>query len=238
MRRAVVPRDAAPSLIGRDARANMLPTFANESDIPEAFRPGYELSGTEWRPKLIAELELERGKRTTLLDEKKEEERKRREAEGKFAELTRTVEAKEKGISEEELTRIRDAEAATRKPIEDERDRLQKENRKLKLTDRLRALALSAGVMVDRIDDAMVLIDARAELGDADGIVFKDATLKVSAMDSTAFFAALKIEKPWLFEFSGTGGSGSGGSTTTRTTTTTPTAQIDVKQRAAVMGSF
>lgn len=217
-----------------------MPAFATEAEIPDVFRPEYLQSADgQWRAKLEADVDVERAKRQTLLDEKKDEERKRRDAETKLADLQRTADARAKGISEDELQRIRDAEAVTRKPIEDERNTLRAENRKLKLTDKLQALALKAGVMADRINDGMLLLDARAELGDADGLVFKDATGAVTAQNADQFFAALKTEKPWLFAFEGGGGSGSTGSDRRTTTSTTSlTAAPSRATRSTVLGAF
>ncbi|WP_353267478.1 hypothetical protein, partial [Gemmatimonas sp.] len=212
---------------------------ATEADIPEAFRPEY-VQGADgvWRCKADDELEVERKKRTDLLNEKKDEERRRKEAEQKLADAQRIADAKAKGVSEDELQRIRADLAAQYAPVEQEAATLRSEVRKLKLTDRVKAMSLKAGrIMADRIDDAMLVIEPRTELGDADGIVFKDAKGAVTAMTEEQFFAALKTEKPWLFEF--TGGSGSGSTGSSRTTTTTPAApSIDARKRASVMGAF
>jgi hypothetical protein len=215
-----------------------LPTFAAEADIPEAFRPEY-VQGADgvWRCKADDELETERGKRQTLLNEKKDEERKRKEAEQKLADTQRIADAKAKGVSEEELDRIRKDLAAQYAPVEQEAASLRSEVRKLKLTDRVKALALAAGIMADRIDDAMLVIEPRTDLGDADGIVFKNEKGEVTAQSAEQFFADLKKAKPYYFVFDGGSGSGSQGSSRTTTTTTTAPAP-DLRKRAAVMGAF
>lgn len=218
-----------------------LPIFDTEADVPELFRPAYEERGGKWHPKVAAELELERGKRTTLLDEKKEEERKRREAEGAAAEAKRQLDAKNAGVPEAELQRLRDEDAAKRAaeltPLSTENAALKAENRKLKLTDKVRSLAIGAGVMGDRIDDAMLFLDARADLGDEGGIVWKDKDGKVTNKTPEQFFADFKIEKPYLFEFEGGSGSGTGPSrrsvaTSARTNDTRET------KRNVVAGAF
>jgi hypothetical protein len=216
-----------------------LPTFATEADIPEAFRPEY-VQGADgvWRCKADDELETERGKRQTLLNEKKDEERKRREAEQKLADAQRIADAKAKGVSEEELQRIRTDLAAQYEPTEAENKALKAKIRKLTLTDRVKALALAAGVMADRIDDAMLVIEPRTDLGDADGIVFKNDKGEVTAQSAEQFFADLKKAKPYFFEFAGGSGSGSSGSERTTTTTTTTNSTVSAQKRAAVMGSF
>jgi hypothetical protein len=215
-----------------------LPTFATEADIPEAFRPEY-VQGADgvWRCKADDELETERGKRQTLLNEKKDEERKRKEAEQKLADAQRIAEAKAAGVPEAEIQRIRDDLAKQYAPIEQERDRIKAENRKLKLTDRVKAFALANGVMADRIDDAMLVIEPRTDLGDADGIVWKNDKGEVTAWTPEQFFADLKKAKPYYFAFEGGSGSGSSGSSRSTTTTTTPAAP-DARVRNQVATAF
>jgi hypothetical protein len=215
-----------------------LPVYDNETDIPEADRSDFAQSKDgKFRHKVEVDLEIAAEKQRVLLNEKKDEERKRKEAEQKLADAQRTAEALAKGVPEAELQRIRDDEARARQPIEQERDQVKAELRKLKLTDRVKALALKAGVMADRIDDAMLVIEPRTDLGDADGIVFKNEKGEVTAQSAEQFFADLKKAKPYYFAFDGGSGSGSQGSSRTTTTTTTAPAP-DLRKRAAVMGAF
>lgn len=157
----------------------------------------------------------EAGKRA--LEQEREARRKaddaRKAAERERDELKRTAEAKAAGISEAELTKIREAEAAARKPIEEERDRVLAENRKLKLTDRVQALALKNGVMQDRIKQAMKILDERTDLTDAGGIVVKDEDGKVTTETIDDFLAkTFKKEAPWFYRGTGASGSGASGS--------------------------
>lgn len=215
-----------------------LPVFDNETDIPEPFRPDYaQGEDGKWRSKTEIELEVKERKRVELLNEKKDEERRRKEAEQKLADAQRIEAAKAKGVSEEELERIRADLASKYAPVEQENTTLKSEMRKLKLTDKVRALALKAGVMADRIDDAMLVIEPRADIGDADGIVWKNDKGEITAQSADQFFADLKKAKPYFFAFEGGSGSGSSGSSRTTTTTTTAAAP-DVKKRATVMGAF
>lgn len=193
-----------------------LPVFDTLELVPEQFRGEYELRDGKAHPKAVPgadDLDKERRKAAALLDEKKEAERKLKAAEKERDDLKRTQEARDKGISEDELQKIRDAEALARKPIQDENDKLKAENRKLKLTDRVKALALAAGIMPDRIDDAMLALDRRTDLTDADGIVVKDKTGAVTTAKIEDFLKTeFKTEKPWLYHGSGASGSGATGS--------------------------
>lgn len=171
--------------------------------------------------------------------EKREAERLRKAAEKERDDLKRAADAREKGISEEELQKIRDAEALARKPIEDELATTKAENRKLKLTDKVQALYLANGGMPDRVEDAMLALEKRTDLGDAGGIVFLGKDGKATAEDAAAFFKAFKIEKPWLFAGSGGSGSGAGGSGGGGgdEKTVTPESVRDAKRRQ-VSGAF
>lgn len=218
-----------------------LPIYDTQDAIPEDSRDDYVEHEGKWHPKVVVELAAEKQKKATLLNEKKEEERKRKEAEQKLADAQRATEAKEKGISEDELQKIRDREAEARKPIEEERDRLAAENRKLKLTDKVQALYLANGGMGDRVEDAMLALEKRTDLGDAGGLVFKDKDGNITADDAEKFFKKFAEEKPWLFEGSGASGSGAGGNgggggrTTPKTTTTQ---ERNDAHRARVAGAF
>jgi hypothetical protein len=188
-----------------------MPTFATEAEIPEAFRAEYVQQGDVWRAQADIDLELEKAKKQTLLDEKKAEQRRREEAEQRAADLAREKEAKAKGVTDEELQKIREAEALARKPLEEKAQQLEAEVRQLKLTDRVRALAIKSGIMADRIDDAMLILEKRTELGDEGGIRVLDAGGKLTAEAIETFLTVtLRQQKPWLYEFDGGSGSGSG----------------------------
>lgn len=185
-----------------------LPTFAKQDEIPEAFRGEYEERDGAWHPKVPDVAKL-----TTALEGERErakaEEKARKLAEKERDELKRAEKAKAAGISEEELNKIRADEALARKPLEDELALTKAQMRKLKLTDRVRLLALGAGVMTDRIEDAMMALERRTDLTDADGIVVKDKEGKVTTETIDDFLKkTFKLEKPWLYAGSGASGSG------------------------------
>lgn len=189
-----------------------LKIYDAQDAVPEDERDEYVEHEGKWHPKAVVELAVERSKRTQLLSEKKEADRLRKEAEAESDRLKKAKDATDKGVSEDALQKIRDDEAKARKPIEDERDRLAAENRQLKLTDRVQALYLKHGGMADRVEDAMLVLEKRTDLGDADGIVFKDEKGQVTADDAATFFKKLKEKKGWLFAGSGASGSGASGS--------------------------
>lgn len=126
--------------------------------------------------------------------------------------LKRASDARAQGISEEALQKIRDDEAAARKPILDENTALKTRVRQLTLTDRVQKLALEAGIMADRIKQAMKLLADRTDLSDADGIVVLDEAGKVTAETITDFLAkTFKAENPFLYKGTNAAGSGAQG---------------------------
>lgn len=213
------------------------PTYAKQDEIPEAFRGEYEEREGVWHPKvpdvtkLTGALQKER-------DKAAEQDRLRKEAEKERDELKREAQARAAGISQEELEKIRAAEKEARRPIEKERDDLRAENRKLKLTDRVKALALSAGVMQDRIDDAMLLLASRTDLTDADGIVVKDEDGKITSETIDDFLdTTFKKESPWFYAGAGSSGSGAQGSTGTGDVTLPPPDPTYQERRAHQVGA-
>lgn len=218
-----------------------LPLYDTADAVPQDQREDYAEHEGKWRHKVEIDLVVEKKKRATLLAEKREEERLRREAEQKVADAERAKDAVAKGISEEELQKIRDAEAQARKPLTEKIAALEATNRKLSLTDKVQALYLANGGMQDRLEDAMLALDARTDLGDAGGLVFKDKEGNVTADDAAAFFAKHKKEKPWFYAgsgASGSGASGSGGAGGGTTQVTTTPATVIERKRAEVGGAF
>ena len=167
-------------------------------------------------------------------------EKAKRDAEAERDRLKREHDARARGVTEEELQRIRDDEALARKPIEEERDRLAQENRRLKHTDRVRALALKHGVMADRIDDAMLSLEGRTDLDENGGIVVKGKDGKATAESIDDFLLkTFKAEKPWYYKGTGASGSGSAGSDGGGGNPPPPAApERDQQRRAAVIAGF
>jgi hypothetical protein len=192
-----------------------------------------------------APADLEAAGRRALDEERagrKAAETARKAAEKERDDLRRAADARSRGVTEEELQRIRADEAAARKPIEDERDRLAAENRRLKHTDKVRALALKAGVMPDRIDDAMLTLEKRTDLDDSGGIIVLGKDGKATAESIDEFLSkTFKTEKPWFYRGSGASGSGSLGSDANPEDAPTAAAGQQHEQqvkRAAVLSGF
>lgn len=78
-----------------------------------------------------------------------------------------------------------------------------------KLTDKVRAAALAAGVLPDDVDDVLTLTSPRFKLGDKDKIVILDKDGDESSLTLEKFFGEdFKTQKPKFYAASGAGGSG------------------------------
>lgn len=194
-----------------------LKTYDTKESVPEAQRAtAIETKDGKF---VVEEVDTTLGDRGAAALEKERADRKKAEDARKLAEKERDelklkVDAAAKGITEVELQKIRDAEAAKIKPIEEERDRLARENRQLKLTDRVKALALASGVMPDRIGKVMKDLEGRVDLTeDGNSIVVKDAEGKVTATTIENFLTTdYKKEAPFFYKGTGAAGSDSTGS--------------------------
>lgn len=80
---------------------------------------------------------------------------------------------------------------------------------KFKLTDKVRAAALAAGVLADDIDDVLTLTSPRFRLGDKDQIIVLDKDGDESSLTLDKYFGEdFKNAKPKFYGASGAGGSG------------------------------
>lgn len=193
-------------------------------DVPEAQRgSSIKVEGGKFAYEEVlgdggkAAIEKERALRETA-------EKEAKDAKKLLDKLQKEQDAKDKGVTTDQLEEIRKKEAEERKPIEEERDRLKAENQKLKLVDRVRALALGkeGGAMEDRIDDLMMALGlgegmdlAKARVGltsDEKGLIFKDKAGNITTQTPEQFFGEHKKEKGWFYRGSNGAGGGSEGS--------------------------
>jgi hypothetical protein len=192
-----------------------LKLYATHDEVPEANRANaIELKDGRWAVDEIDPNAVSPAAQEALEKERKaarDAEKARKDLEKQLADLKRAQDAAAHGITEEQLQQLRKEDAERRKPLEDEAAALRAENRRLKLTDRVKAAALAAGILNDRIDDAMLALDRRTDLVEGgDSIVVKDASGKVTSEPLADFLkTTFRKEKPWLY--SGTGTSGDAG---------------------------
>jgi hypothetical protein len=167
-------------------------------------------------------------------------EKARQTAEAELERLRLDADARANNISEEKLREIREKADKTYEPIKQRAAELETENRKLKLTDRVRALWLKHRGHPEREEDAMAALDKRTDLGDQGGIVYKDKDGTITADNAEAFFAKFKAEKPWFFLGSGSSGSNARGSDGTEGDEPPPrtTDAIREQKRREIAGSL
>lgn len=192
-----------------------LKTYDTKDAVPEAQRTtAIETKDGKFlveEPVDVASLRAE-GQRA--LDAERErantEEKARKAVEKKLADKERAETAEGKGVQAAELQRLRDEDAAARKPLEDRIATLEAENKTIRYSDRLKALGLKYGIMPDRIDDAMLILEKRTAPDDKGGITVLDKDGKVSTQVIDDFLEkTFKTEKSYFY--AGPGGSGGGG---------------------------
>lgn len=185
--------------------------YASLDEVPEALRD----AAIETKDgKFAAEERDEIGVlKTTLEKERKRADDAEKAQRTKDTELQRLKDerdARARGQTEDEIGKRRaEIEAAT-KPIEEQLTQANAKLRKVLHVDRVRVLALDAGILPDRIEDAMYILERRTDLtSDEKGLVVKDKDGNVLATPVEKFLEReFKAEKPWLYGALGTNGSG------------------------------
>lgn len=193
----------------------MLKLFDKKEDVPDAQRKdAIETKDGKFAADIPESPDLgDKGKKALQAERERADqaEKDAKALQKKVDDLEKTQKARDAGITDDQLEVLRKEDAAKRKPIEDEVERLRLENRKLNRDDRVQKLALDSGVMKDRIKTAMKELDARVQLAkDGKELVVFDADGKITTEAIDTFLkTTFKKEFPWLYQ--GAGGSGSGG---------------------------
>lgn len=143
-----------------------LPTFATREEIPESVRDGYVEKDGKWVP----DVEDVTGLKSALERQKEEA----RQAKAKLKELEETKKAKEAGITDEQLAKLRAEIAAEKAPLEESLTKAQQELRALKLDARLKTMLGEAGCNPARLDALFKLVGDRFDLNDSGSIILKE----------------------------------------------------------------
>lgn len=155
-----------------------------------------------------------------------------KEALEKVAELEKNPAAKPPNIEEIQAkwTKEKEKEFA---PIKGENEKLKGELLQLKLTDKVKAIAIKSGVKAKYVDDLMAVTGQHYKLGEKDQIIILDS--EGDPMDKTPeqfFGEVLKEQKPIFFEPSGAAGSGAQPGTSGKPGSTTTIKRADFEQMA------
>jgi hypothetical protein len=204
---------------------------AKLDDVPEAYRGLYvekdgsfvvdpaKLEDFEWDDKeeLRTALEAERKERkqakADLEKYKGIDPDKARAAQAKLDELDEK-QLIDKGEFER-LNKKRETERETERAAwEKEKETYVSQLTKFKLTDKVRAAALAAGVIPEDIDDVLTITSNRFRLGEKDQIVILDKDGDESSLTLDKYFGEeFKAQKPKFYAASGAGGSGASAGT-------------------------
>lgn len=195
-------------------------------EVQAAFRGAYvekdgafvldaeKLEAIEWddREELSGALEHERAERKRLAGEVKKYEgidpEKAREAQKRLDALDEKT-LIDKGEFDRLLKKRSDEFDTREGEYKTKLDEATKQLTKFKLTDKVRAAAVAAGVIQDDVDDVITLTSNRFKLGDKDQIVVLDKDGDESTLTLEKFFGEeFKTAKPKFYGASGAGGSG------------------------------
>lgn len=189
-----------------------LPTFDTQDDVPEPFRSLYEERDGKWHPKPDDAAEQ---LAATLADEKA-----KREAAEKLAtktanelkKLQRKAEAGDHGLTDEQLTKLReDIRAEVMEEVGPDLEKAKQalaENRTLKLDNQVKAMAAEAGFLPTKLNDLWKLKGDEFDLTD-DG---KPMVKGKPGTDPKKHIEAIAKSMPeWVQGTKASGGGGMGG---------------------------
>jgi hypothetical protein len=176
-----------------------LPKFKKQEDVPEAFRDLYHEVDGEWVPKedggegptqadvdaLKHTLDTVRDELKTMGGKVKDAEDRAKTAEGKLKDAETSAAGKKAGLSDEKLQELKDkitaditAEFQSRldklQEEVDRRDKVDTENRQLKLDQKIKAQMLEKGVLGQHVDDLFKLTFEEYDLTDNDTPMLKN----------------------------------------------------------------
>ena len=117
------------------------------------------------------------------------------------------------GKSEEIIQKLKDQHAAEKKNWEAKLADKDRELDSVYIDDRLHKVFAEAGVLPDRLGDAVSLVRSRAKRTDKGEMILfdEDGTTQLDISPEVFAKEVFKEKKPWLYQASGTGGSGANG---------------------------
>ncbi len=208
------------------AKFKLKAKVAKLDEVPEAFRGAYvekdgshvldaeKLEAIEWDDKeeLAGALENERKERKRLKGEVDKfaglDPERARLAQKKLDDLE-AKELMDKGEFDRLLKKRSDEYGEKETAFQQQLEKLTGELTRFKLTDKVRAAALAAGVIPEDIEDVLTLTSPRFKLGDKDQIVVLDKDGDESTLTLEKYFGEeFKTQRPKFYTASGAGGSG------------------------------
>ena len=191
-----------------------LKTYATKDEVPEKDRANaIETKDGKFLVEEVDPALGEAGKAALQKERDKAKSEKDRAdaAEKERDELKRAADAAAKGITKEQLDKIRDDEAKARKPLEDENAKLKVQLRKVQLEDRLKERFLNAKGHPKRISTAMKELLTVVDLTeDGNDFVVKDEKGNITTTKLDDYLGG-DFRKNFPYLYLGAGGSGGGG---------------------------
>lgn len=202
------------------------PKFKTAAEVPEAFRAAYHEVAGEW---IALEDDGLGAKGKAALERERENaekaERRAKAAEDKARAAEETAAALKAGLTDEDAKRFReDTTKAIRAEFQAQLDTLSSENLSMKLDHKVKAMALKAGVLPERLDDFWALNGAAFQLDSKGEPEVRDGKGKAVPEYITG---DLKKARPYLYGGTKADGGGAGG---VQTTTTPGTAGLTMDQ--------
>jgi multidrug efflux pump subunit AcrA (membrane-fusion protein) len=206
----------------------LLPTFASMEEVPEAFRPSYEMVDGKAVPsdiaKLTAALNKERAEREVAAKAAKD-------AEKRAAELEQTSKAQKAGLTDAQLAELRADFEKQVAPEREARAAAEQKLRALQLDAALKSVMATSGVRAERIDTMWKLVGDQFDLN-ADGSPIVKANPTAQVKDHVA---GLVKEYPEFFAAPAASGGGADRSAALPSTTREQHAALAVADPAKLI---
>jgi len=187
-------------------------------DVPEWAKAGYKQVGEKWVNDDVEDVGALKG---ALKKEREGRELTAKELAafknlGMSPDQIAEIKAKAASSPDKDVDKLIEKRVAEAKkefePVVAERDALKTENRKLKLTDKVRADFIAAGGLEEEADDVVRLTEGRFDLGDKGKIVVLDDEGDPTGQSPKEWFEKIyKKAKPGRFKGSNASGSGARG---------------------------
>lgn len=150
-----------------------LPVFSSRDDVPEPFRETYVERDGQWVPDVedVAALKNahERQKAETRAAKEQAAQLSQR-----LAEIEQDRHAKQAGLTDEQIAKLREQLAAEKRPLEDKLTQYERELRTLKLDNAVKSMMAKAGVVGPRVDALFKLVGDRFDLSEDGTPILRD----------------------------------------------------------------
>lgn len=142
-----------------------LPTFAAQTEIPDAFRDSYIEKDGQWVPNVEDVSALKSAHERQKAETRAAKEQAAALAK-QLADYEQAQQAKASGLTDEQIAKLRDQLAAEKRPLEEKLTKYEQELRTLKLDNAVKSMMAKAGVVGPRVDALFKLVGDRFDLSE------------------------------------------------------------------------